>query len=89
MQKITEGFLKMWATLVVGPMYLAIYATAPFKYLIMLSWTTDSVQWALMHCTSCYHCSKNTSVFPRVVSLLNVLTLGVPNLSLAMSVLRR
>ena len=36
-----------------------------------------------MHCISWYHCLKDTSVFPGVVSLLNVLMLWVPNLSLA------
>ena len=42
-----------------------------------------------MHRTRWYHCSKDTSVFPRVGSLLNVLILRVSNLSVIVSVLRR
>ena len=42
MPKMTDGFLKMWATLAVGPIYWAISTAAPFRELIMLSQTTDS-----------------------------------------------
>ena len=42
-----------------------------------------------MHWTSWYHCLKDTSVFPGVASPLKVLILGVPILSLAVSMLGR
>ena len=42
MPKMTNSFLKMWATLVVGPMYQTISTAAPFRDLIIKSWTTDS-----------------------------------------------
>ena len=41
-QKITETFHKIWSTLVVGPTYLAISATAPFNNWMILSLTTAS-----------------------------------------------
>ena len=42
MPKMTNSFLKMWATLVIGPIYWAISAAATLIDLIMLSQTTDS-----------------------------------------------
>ena len=41
MPNMTNSFLKMWATLAVGPMYWAVSAAAPFRDLIILSQTTD------------------------------------------------
>ena len=41
MPKMADRFLKMWATLVVGPIYWAISAAAPFRDLVMLSQVTD------------------------------------------------
>ena len=40
--KMTVSFFKILDTLAVGPIYLAMSATAPFKDLTMLSQTTDS-----------------------------------------------
>ena len=42
MPKMTDSFHRLWATLMVGPIYQAISAASPFKDLIMLSQTTDS-----------------------------------------------
>ena len=42
-----------------------------------------------MHWSLWYHCSKDTSVFPGVASLIMVLILGVPVLNIAMIMLRR
>ena len=39
---MTDSFHKMWATLAVGPIHLAISPAAPFKDVIVLSQTTDS-----------------------------------------------
>ena len=87
--KIMESFHRIWAMLMVGLMYLAIYATAPFNNQMILSWTTASGRWSLMHWMSWYHCLKDTSVFPGVASPLKVLILRVPILSPAASMLRR
>ena len=42
MPKMTNSFLKMWATLEVGLIYQAISTATPFRDMIILSWTTDS-----------------------------------------------
>ena len=42
MPQMTDSFHRIWATLLVGPIYCAISAAAPFKDLIMLSQTADS-----------------------------------------------
>ena len=41
-QKIMVSFCKMWAMLVVGPIYLAISTAAPLRECMMLSQTNDS-----------------------------------------------
>ena len=50
----------------------------------------DYCLWVVIldHWTLWYHCSKDTSVFPGVESPLRELILGVPILSLAVSMLR-
>ena len=63
--RMTDSLCNMWSMLVVGPIYLAISATAPFNDQIILSQTTASWWWSLMHQTSWYKCSKDTSVFLR------------------------
>ena len=65
--------------LAVGPIYLAISATAPFNDCMILSLTTDSRKWSFMHCTSWYHCLKDTSILPGIDSPLNVFIQGVPS----------
>ena len=45
--KMTVSFCKILETLAVGPIYLVVSATAPFRDLTILSWTTASGQWCL------------------------------------------
>ena len=52
----------------------------PLKWLI-LSCTTSSGHLSLMPWTSCYHCSKDTVVFPGITSPLKVLICGLSTLS--------
>ena len=50
--KMTYSLFNMWSTLVVAPIYVAIFAAAPFRNCIILSWTTPlgSCPWCTGHC---------------------------------------
>ena len=60
-------------------MYLAMSATAPFTDHMILSQTTDSGLWSFIHCTSWYHYSEDTSVFPSMALPLKMLIQMVPS----------